>query len=458
MTESVIHVPAAMRQLPSGWRWDHLENVCTGVFDCPHSTPELSEVGPFIARSQDIRTGVFLPEEAAHVSDETYEERIARAVPQYGDLLFSREGTYFGIAAEVPRNSRVCLGQRMVLLRPDPTIMDHRFLRYWLNSPMMVRHMHGFRDGSVAERLNMPTIRELPILVGPVSAQRSIASLLEALDDKIELNRRMNVTLEAVAQAIFKSWFIDFEPVRVKAEGLDGPVGGLKTLFPSEFQPSLLGTIPKGWRVSALSEVALVVKGRSYSSDELQPSSVALVTLKSFQRGGGYRRDGLKAFTGAYRLEQVVKPGELIVAFTDVTQAAEVVGKPAIVRADPDFETLVASLDTAIVRPKNNDNVGTGFLYCLFRTPDFQAHAYAHTTGTTVLHLSKEALPSYNFVCPSPELAVLFENYFSTLFRRIELAEAESRTLAVLRETLLPKLLSGELKANIGKRAREGQR
>ena len=202
-----LHTPSTAAPLPANWVWQGLDAACEGIFDCPHSTPVLTEHGPYIARSQDIRSGVLRTEEAAHVSEETYRERIARAEPRHGDLLYSREGTYFGIAAEVPSGVRTCLGQRMVLLRPDPSMFDRRFLRYWLNSPVMASHIHGFRDGTVAERLNLPTIRSFPVARPPLPEQRAIAHILGTLDDKIELNRRMNETLEAMARALFKCWF-----------------------------------------------------------------------------------------------------------------------------------------------------------------------------------------------------------------------------------------------------------
>jgi len=193
----------------SNWREARLSDICTGIFDCPHSTPALTDSGPFVVRTQDIRSGTFRADEAAHVSEATYQERIARAEPSPGDIVFSRKGTYFGIAAEVPQGCRVCLGQRMVLIRPDPSIADARFVRHWLNSPAMAAHIQGHRDGSVAERLNLPTIRDLPIALPPLSLQRRIASILGALDDKIELNRRLSETLEGAAQALFRSWFLD---------------------------------------------------------------------------------------------------------------------------------------------------------------------------------------------------------------------------------------------------------
>src|ERR1019366_1130030 len=157
-TAACVRIPTGWRISPNGWRWARLADVCEGVYDCPHSTPILSDIGPFLARSQDIRSGVFRTENPARVTEKTYVERIARAEPREGDILYSREGTYFGIAAEVPPRTRLCLGQRMVLLRADLACVSPRFLRYWLNSTFMSAHVAGFRDGTVAERLNMPTI------------------------------------------------------------------------------------------------------------------------------------------------------------------------------------------------------------------------------------------------------------------------------------------------------------
>ena len=212
-----LHIPIGIGNVPVEWCWSRLEDVCNGIFDCPHSTPKLSDSGPLMVRTQDILSGVFRTDQAGHVSEETYRERTKRTEPMHGDLFYSREGTYFGIAAEVPQNYQICLGQRMVLLRPNSQAVDFRYLRFWLNSPVMEAHIHGFRDGSVAERLNLPTIRVLPVLLPSLPEQRAIAHILGTLDDKIELNRRMNETLEEIAWTLFKSWFVDFDPVHAKA-------------------------------------------------------------------------------------------------------------------------------------------------------------------------------------------------------------------------------------------------
>src|SRR5579885_2885884 len=117
-TTKPLHIPTTVSSLPAGWRWSRLDDAWAGGFDCPHSTPVLTDSGPLVVRSQDVRSGVFRVEGAGRVSEETFRERVRKAEPRHGDLLYSREGTYFGIAAEVPGNVRVCLGQRMVLIRP----------------------------------------------------------------------------------------------------------------------------------------------------------------------------------------------------------------------------------------------------------------------------------------------------------------------------------------------------
>jgi type I restriction enzyme S subunit len=278
-----------------------------------------------------------------------------------------------------------------------------------------------------------------------IGTQRAIASILGALDDKIELNRRINGTLEATFRALFKSWFVDFDPVRAKSEGRVPLVSkALADVFPARVVESEVGLIPQGWTVCSLGELIETTKGRSYTSEELVESDVALVTLKSFARGGGYRPEGLKPFAGRYKPEQVVSSGDLVIACTDVTQAAEVIGRPAIVRSTSRFRTLVASLDTLIVRPIRGD-FPRSFLYFLAGTDAFVAHTYAHTTGTTVLHLAKNAVPSFRFACPPPALTEAFGSIAAVALQRIEITEQESETLAELRDALLPKLISGEL-------------
>jgi type I restriction enzyme S subunit len=299
--------------------------------------------------------------------------------------------------------------------------------------------------GSVFE--NLSTIALNSVELPTVNNREMIGEILFNLDKKIAINNALSKTLEDIAQTIFKSWFIDFDPVKAKMNGKK-PIGmddETAALFPDSFEESELGLLPKGWQFTKLERHLKVTKGKSYKSSELEESNTALVTLKSFLRGGGYRFDGLKPFSGEYKPEQVIKPGELIVSFTDVTQAADVIGKPAIVLGNPRFKTLVASLDVGIVRPQNN-SIGKSFLYQLFSTSTFKNHVEGYTNGTTVLHLGKGALEDFELALPPQNLMTKFEELASILSEKIQVLYLENLYLIELRDALLPRLISGELK------------
>jgi type I restriction enzyme S subunit len=364
-----------------------------------------------------------------------------------GDLLISTSAT-IGMVSEIGPDTQGAVAYTgLIRLRPRTEKVCPGFIKHFASSSYFVQQAEGMAAGSVLRHFGPSHLRQMAFPIPPLAEQKAIAGVLGALDDKIELNRRMNATLEAMARALFQSWFVDFDPVRAKLDGRQ-PVGldhASAALFPDHLEDSALGLVPRGWKVCPLAELIEVVKGRSYRSEELAESNTALVTLKSFLRGGGYRTDGLKPFTGEYKPNQRVRTGDLVVAFTDVTQAADVIGKPALVRSDDRFETLVASLDVGVVRPKSN-RVSIPFLYCLFLTSEFQAHTYSHATGTTVLHLGSTAIPSFITVLPPAEIAVKFAERASPIFHLIDVNSKQSRTLASLRDTLLPKLLSGELR------------
>ncbi len=423
-----------------------LADICEAIVDCPHSTPVWTDAGVVVLRSQNIRNGRLDLTSRSFTDEAHYLDRTKRATPKAGDLVITREAP-MGEVCMIPSDLRCCLGQRMVLLRPAPGKVDAKYLLYALLSPLVqseIRISEG--TGSTVSNLRIPLLEALSIPAPDIAQQRGISQILSAFDDKIELNRGMSETLEAMTRALFRSWFVDFDPVRAKMEGRDlGLSSEVGDLIPASFDNSELGATPSGWPLVRLRECVDAVNGRSYRSDELCESEVALVTLKSFERGGGYTPRGLKSFAGTYKPEQVVAPGEVVIACTDVTQAAEVIGRPALVRPSSEFKTLVASLDTLIIRPRDSRTSRT-FLYYLCGTENFIAHTYAHTTGTTVLHLSKEAVPSFPFACPPVPLVRLFSSVAAAVSDRIEAAHRESESLAALRAALLPKLISGAIR------------
>lgn len=210
---------------------------------------------------------------------------------------------------------------------------------------------------------------------------------------------------------------------------------------------SELGEIPEGWELHPLEDLVKVHNGYSYKGTELQESNVAMVTLKNFDRNGGFRFDGFKELVSdRYKEKHVVDVGDLIVAHTDLTQDAEVLGNPALIMKNEKYTKLVVSMDLVKVESKHK-SLNTEFLYYLMRDKRFKYHCKGYANGTTVLHLSKSAIPEYLF--PFPKDMTLIEDFGSyaySVYQKISNNITEIQSLSQLRDTLLPKLMSGELK------------
>lgn len=371
----------------------------------------------------------------------------AHALVDGPGVILGRKGAYRGV--EYSRSPFYVIDTAYYVL---PKVrMDLR----WLYYAIKYHRLGEIDDGSPIPSTTRAAVYVRELDLPSFEEQVEIAGVLSALDDKIELNRRMSETLEAMVEAIFRDWFVDFGPVRRKLGGLTGPVevmGGVLSdvraaaELASSFPDSLDGEgRPLGWSLQPLEEIASFTKGRSYKSAELKPSNVALVTLKSFARGGGYRPDGLKSYVGEYRQDQVVRDGDIVVSQTDVTQAADIIGRPAIVSDSGGFDALVASLDVVIVRPISAKRTPYEYLYQTLKQQRFTDHALSHVTGTTVLHLAKRALPSFEAIAPGTGLAQEFEKLGAPIRRKIIANERENRTLAATRDYLLPRLMSGEV-------------
>lgn len=424
-----IHIPAAFKSLDaSGFR--RLDDVTIGVFDCPHSTPKLSDHGPLVVRTQDIMTGVLRIEQAARVTEATYRERIDRAEPEFGDLLYSREGTYFGIAAEVPRGTRLCLGQRMVLIRPDRAKVDHRYLKYWLNSPQIADHIHGFRDGSVAERLNLPVIRGLPVFVPELRDQKAIAAVLGSLDDKIEQNRRTGAKLEGLARGVFKAWFVDFEPVKAKAAGATAFPGMPPETFaalPTRFEDSPLGPVPEGWRVKPLAESVRLTMGQSPKSEFYN------------QEGRGLPfHQGVTDYGFRFPLDRVYCTADGRIAESgDILLSV----RAPVGRINVAVRRLILGRGLAGIRHLESQQ--SFLLYQMFHV---FAEEDAIGDGTIYKAVNKDFLIAMPLIVPVKAIRDAFEEVVRPMDESIIAAEKESAKLATLRDYLLPRLLSGRVR------------
>lgn len=437
-SNKTLILPLNHSQLPSGWHWKRLDEVMLDVVDCPHSTPILSEQGPYLVRTQDVRTGTFDLENAARVSPETYKQRILRAEPRAGDLLFSREGTYFGTCALVPEGVQVCLGQRMVLIRADDS-SDSAYIKYWINSPTMAAYISGQKDGSVAERINMPRIRALPIAVPPLPIQRQIASVLSAFDDKIELNRQMNRTLEQMARALFKSWFVDFDPVRAKMRGEqpEGMDAATAALFPSELVEVDGREVPKGWEIKPISTLCQTIQNGA-TPKRLHDDFWLNGTINWFKTGElteSFLFDSEEKITEAGLKGSAAKlwpAGTVLIAI----YAAPTVGRLGIL-TQPSTSNQACS---ALI-PKSE--VGSYYIWHTL----FEARTWLNTIsiGAAQQNISKGVVEAIPAIVPNEPIMKCFNEQITVYWEMRKSIERESAHLAQLRDALLPRLLSGEV-------------
>ena len=282
--------------LPVGWQYKRLEDVClrdgTGIQTGPfgsqlHASDYVPEGVPSIM-PQNIGDNQIDLDGIARIKKEDA-DRLSRYLVREGDIVYSRRGDVRRRALiRSPEDGWLC-GTGCIRVRVDPKQVNSKYASYCLGHPTIrdwiVRHAHG----ATMPNLNTSILSECPFVVPPICEQRAIAGILGSLDDKTELNRRMNETLEAMARALFKSWFVDFDPVRAKMEGREtGLPGHVDRLFPSRMVDSPSGKIPHGWEVEPLRMHVVAHRGLSYKGAGLcgPEAGLPLHNLNSVFEGG----------------------------------------------------------------------------------------------------------------------------------------------------------------------------
>lgn len=297
--------------------------------------------------------------------------------------------------------------------------------------------------GSVYSNVSKSRFEEIELTLPPLAQQKAIASILGSLDDKIELNRRMNATLEGMARALFQSWFVDFDPVRAKLDGRQpaGMDAETAELFPAEFEESELGPIPKGWRVTTLDACIGFRSGYAFKSQDWQETGVPVVKIGSVKPGiidldqVSYVSETIAEQAGRYRLSA----GDMLIGMTGY------VGEVGLI-PPTDNPPLLNQRVGRFVLPTPG-TASLGFWYCLARRPEFRAYVEGRSHGTAQANVSGDAIMAFPFITPLPRILDVFNNASQALLCRILGNHAEAALLARLRDTLLPKLLSGELNA-----------
>ena len=344
-----------------------------------------------------------------------------------GDLIFTQRGTIGGISL-IPQSARFStyiLSQNLMKLRPSPAKADPLFCYYVFRSPAMQSFIQRNSIGSTIPGFNLTQLRETAIPLPPLAEQRRIAAVLGALDDKIELNRKMNRTLEQMAQAIFKSWFIDFD-------GHD----------PADLVESELGLIPRGWRIAHLGKLCSKIgsgatpRGGSDAYVDAGTSFIRSQNVYDFDFDWG----GLVRLTDedARQLQGVtVEKDDVLLNITGDSILRTCVVDPAVLPAR-------VNQHVAIIRPK--PPLASSILHLHLVHPRMKAWLLGHSAGATRKAVTKGHLEGIPVLLPPDEELHQVGASLAPMYAKRAANCAESRTLTTLRDTLLPKLISGEIR------------
>ena len=386
----------------------------TGPFGSQLHAHDYDDAGPVrVVPTSAVGAGRLSVGETQRISS-AKGESLSRHAVRTGDILFARRGAQAtGLSALVrPEQAGWLAGTGVIRLRPDPAVACSGFLSAVLNGEAAKQWIRQHAIGATMPNLNEGIIKQIPILLPPLQEQRGIAAILGALDDKIELNRKMNRTLEDVAQAIFKSWFIDFD--------------GHDDLVDSE-----MGPIPRGWVIAGIDRVS------ENARETVDPAKVApespYVGLEHVPRRSAALSDWGSA------------------AEADSTKAQFAAGDILFGKLRPYFHKVVpvgfagiASTDILVVRPRTDS--WRWFAFGHLFSDEMVAHATAASDGTKMPRTRWSDLCRRRIAIPPPEVASRFNLIVAPLYARILINVLESRTLAQLRDTLLPKLISGEIR------------
>ena len=455
------------------WQTLTLADVCTVITDGAHQSPKTVSRGKPMASVKDLtRFGVDLTS-ARHIATEDFEALVKQGCkPHVGDVLIAKDGnSALDTVCTVDHPLDAVLLSSVAILRPDPKCLDSVFLKFYLSSPETIDYLKSnFISGAAIPRVVLRDFKRAEIRLPSLDVQRRIAGVLQSIDSKIDLNRRVNQTLEAMAQAIFQSWFVEFDPVKAKIaakqEGRD-PLRAAMTavsgkadaeldalppeqyeqlaataaLFPGEMEASELGEIPKGWSHKALLQLTDKIGSGSTprgGKEVYLEEGVALIRSQNVY-DSLFAWDGLARISdeAAAQLKGVTVQGEDVLL--NITGAS--ILRTCVV--EPDVLPARVNQHVAIIRAKAG--VPPRFIHMHLLRPDIKNYLLGLNAGASREAITKAHIESLVLLTPGPELLSAFQTAISPLFRQVHCLTRQMRALGELRDTLLPKLLSGEL-------------
>ncbi len=426
----------------SEWKSLHLGKSCIkiGSGATPRGGKEsYLEKGPMaLIRSQNIYNDGFTPLGLAYIS---YEQaaKLDNVIVQKGDVLLNITGDSVARVCMAPANvlpARV--NQHVAIIRPNTNLFNSQFLHYFLTSPTQQAHMLAIASvGATRNALTKGMIESFQVPCPNISEQERIAETLGILDDKIALNRQTNATLEAIAQALFKSWFVDFDPVRAKMEGREpeGMDEATAALFPSDFVESELGLIPKGWKVGCFQACCNRVESGGTPS----------------RTNAGYWNGTISWLTsGEVRGIIVLQTKEKITKLGLNSSSAKLW---------PVMTTVVAMYGATAGQVCLLAEEMSANQACCALIPKAEFHSFVFfaarraiteladkASGSAQQNLNKSLVANHKIIIPNQQVALFFEHTVSALMNKWISNQRQIESLANIRDTLLPKLISGQLR------------
>jgi type I restriction enzyme S subunit len=406
-----------------------------------------------------------------HVSAEVH-EKLKRSQLSENDILFSMAGAYLGKTGIVQRSHLPAnTNQALALIRPKLDLIDPNYLLYFLRQKTVVHFVMNSVSQSAQPNINLQEIGNINISLPDIYTQGKISSVIASLDNKIQLNRQTNQTLEQMAQALFKSWFVDFDPVVDNALAAGNPIPEpfakraevrrtlldktlpeeQRALFPSEFEETGLsnsavnagGWVPKGWGLTCLGEHTNLTTGASFQSKDFLSEGVKLARGDNVKEGCFYWGHKTRFWDAD---DHAMRKHELLAGDTLLAMDGSKVGKNRVRVTASDLPCLLVQR-VACLRPKNS--ISSGFIYLLINSQRLRDYVEIVKTGSAIPHISGKQIKDFPLILPVDNRCPVihqFNEKVDSLFSRIDSNVAETKTLSSLRDTLLPKLISGELR------------
>lgn len=409
-----------------GYPTKSLDSAGVNLLDCVHKTPKPVSSGyPYIA-IPNIKSGRLDLKDVRLISEENYKEWTKKTIPRAGDIILTRRARVGDIAV-IPEGLKCAIGQNLVILRSDEKQVLQRYLKWALRGPLYEQEMYKYLNvGAVFDSLNCKDIPKFKIPLPTISEQNAISDILDSLDDKIDLNNQMNKTLEQIAQTLFKHWFIDFEFPDENGNPYKSSGGRMVD--------SELGEIPKGWKVKKIEDIAAINESsikKDYSYDEIN-----YVDISSVDNGKLIETTKYKTETAPSRAKRIVKNGDTIWSMVRPNR------RSYLLILNPQ-ENIVVSTGFAVISPKV---VPYSYLYFWVTTDSFVNYLSVSADGSAYPAVTAERFKEAKVLVPDQNILTKFEKFASSLLFKINCNSLESLNLAKIRDSLLPKLMSGKIR------------